>query len=284
MEPCPGYKLTKRLGMGGFGDVWEGVSDSTGATVAFKFLNCANQSSTLVVNEIRLLVSMRDLKHPHLIQLFDVISSPNYIILCMERADWNVADLHRAYRDQAKANFPPILLCDVMEQAADALDFIAKQKIQGMGFGSTGLQHCDVKPSNLLMLNNVVKVADFGLSGPQMWNSRSSHFVGTPPYAAPEMYEGRTTERTDVYALAVAYYELRTGYYPFPIPEKLKAPSQPPDLSQLPNEKEKVVLRKALHRQWVDRYPNCLTFAKAIREAMTAGGGNDPLPAAQPKR
>src|SRR5262245_54862299 len=124
MEPCPGFKLTKRLGMGGFGDVWEGVSIADGGKVAFKFLNCANQSSTFVVNEIRLLVTLRDLHHPNLIQLKNVLTSPNYIILMMERADWNLSDLHRAYREQAKAHVPPALLCDLIDQSADALDVL----------------------------------------------------------------------------------------------------------------------------------------------------------------
>jgi serine/threonine protein kinase len=275
MEPCPGFKLTKRLGMGGFGDVWEGVSTADGGKVAFKFLNCANQSSTFVVNEIRLLVTLRDLHHPHVIQLKNVLASPNYIILMMERADWNLSDLHRAYREQAKAHVPPTLLCDLIDQSADALDFLAQQKIQGLAFGGTGLQHCDVKPSNLLMLNNILKVADFGLSGPSLWNSRSTHFVGTPPYAAPEIYDGRVSERSDQFALAVTYYELRTGSYPFPLSEKLKAPSSPPDLSRLPADKERLVLLKAMHRQWVDRYPSCRAFASALREAVSAG---DPAP------
>ena len=277
MEPCPGYKLTKRLGMGGFGDVWEGVSITDGSKLAFKFLNCANQSSTFVVNEIRLLVSLRELKHPHLIQLKNVLTSPNYIILMMERADWNLSDLHRAYREQAKANIPPKLLCDMMDQSADALDFLAGQKIQGLAFGGTGLQHCDVKPSNLLVLNNTVKVADFGLSGPMMWNSRNSHFVGTPPYAPPEMYDGRVTERTDQYALAVTYCELRTGHFPFKVTEKLKPPSSPPDLTRVSNDRERLVLLKAMHKQWVDRYPSCRAFAAALREAVNAGD-DSPLP------
>jgi serine/threonine protein kinase, bacterial len=281
MEPCPGYRLTKPLGTGGFGVVWEGKATSDGARVAFKFLNCADQSANFVVNEIRLLVNLKAVRHKHLIELYNVVASPNHIILCMERADWNLSDLHRAYRQQAHVNVPPKLLCDWMDQAADALDFLATQKLQKSLPGATGLQHCDVKPTNLLVHDNVLKVADFGLSGPQMWDQRNSYFVGTPPYAAPEMYEGRITDRIDQYALAVTYYELRSGRYPFPVSDKLKPPTMPPDLRMLTNEKERAVLLRAMHRNWMDRYPNCQSFAIAIREAIEPSGA-EPIPVNAP--
>lgn len=274
MEPCPGFRLTRPLGSGGFGVVWEGRNTADNSKVAFKFLNCLNQSANFVVNEIRLLVNLKAVKHKHLIELYNVVTSPNHIILLMERADWNLSDLHRAYRQQAKVNVPPKVICDWMDQAADALDFLSLQKLQKTTPGATGLQHCDVKPSNLLVHNNVLKVADFGLSGPQMWDQRSSFFVGTPPYAAPEMYEGRITDRIDQYALAVTYYELRAGRYAFPVSEKLRAPTAPPDLSLLTNEKEKAVLLRAMHRNWMDRFASCQAFASAIREAVEAGPAN----------
>src|SRR5262249_23010195 len=130
-------------------------------------------------------------------------------------ADGSLADLHFIYREDYKSHLPPQVLMNLMVQSAAGLDFLANQKLSTSGFAKMGLQHCDVKPSNLLLLGEQVKVADFGLSGPLTWNDGRKVALGTPPYAAPELYEGRPNERTDQYGLAVTYCELRTGLYPF---------------------------------------------------------------------
>src|SRR5262249_48597173 len=60
-------------------------------------------------------------------------------------------------------------------------------------------------------LKNTLKLADFGLCSSARQDFGCQGFRGTPPYAAPELYEGRTTSRTDQYSLAVTYYELSMG-------------------------------------------------------------------------
>src|SRR5262245_49550240 len=190
MEACPGFKLTKRLGQGGFGVVWEAVGRD-GKKVALKFLNLKHQPQGAAANEIKLLLTLRDLKHPNVIQLLNIHTAPNYIILCMELADGSMNDLHYIYREDYKTNIPPPALVALLANAAAALDFMAEQKVKTSGFTRGGLQHCDVKPSNLLLVGNTVKVADFGLSGQLRWNDASNIQMGTPPYAAPELYEGK---------------------------------------------------------------------------------------------
>src|SRR5687767_3473373 len=96
MEPCPGFHLTSRLGVGGFGEVWEGVS-SDGQRLAFKFIGCNQKHAAVVANEIRLLVRLRDLSHPHIIKLFTVLTRAQYIIVAMERADGGLHDLYNEY-------------------------------------------------------------------------------------------------------------------------------------------------------------------------------------------
>lgn len=266
MEACPGYKLTKRLGQGGFGEVWEAVGKDS-KKVALKFLNLKHQPTGAAANEIKLLVTLRDLQHPHLIQLLSIHTAPNHIILCMELADGSLNDLHFIYREDYKTNIPPQVLIGLLSQAASALDFMADQKVKSSGLAKGGLQHCDVKPSNLLLVGNSVKVADFGLSGPLMWGDARGTRIGTPPYAAPELYEGKPSERTDQYGLAVTYYELRTGFMPYPPQKEFKFPEGNPDLSQLP-ENERMVIAKAMSRRWLDRWPNCTTLMNSLREAV----------------
>lgn len=279
MEACPGYKLTKRLGQGGFGDVWEAVG-LDGKKVALKFLNLKHQPTGAAANEIKLLLTLRDLQHPHLIHLINIHTAPNYIILCMELADGSLNDLLYIYHQDYKSNIPPVVLIGLLTQAALALDFLGEQKLKNVGFGKTGLQHCDVKPSNLLLVNNTVKVTDFGLSGPLTWNDARQAKMGTPPYAAPELYEGKPSERTDQYGLAVTYYELRTGKLPYPDQKEFKFPEGAPDLSAVP-ENERAVLQKAMSRRWLDRYPSCVAMMNALRDAHDTQQNTPPPPKRQ---
>jgi serine/threonine protein kinase len=265
--PVPGCRLIKRIGRGGFGEVWEAVNDSDNSKLAIKFLDCNHQFASLIVNEIKLLIQLRELQHPNLLQFYSVTMGPNRVMLTMELAEGSLNDLHYIYKVDHKSHVPPGPLLGLMGQAADGLDFIAKQKIAGANaLHNQGMQHCDIKPSNLLLIDNVLKVADFGLSGPQMWNARGKAF-GTPPYAPPELYEGRANSRTDQYSLAVTYCELRTGYYPFPIPSDGSPPKTAPDLSLLP-EPERPVIAQAMSRQWLNRYASCTDFVRALAQTV----------------
>src|SRR5437588_271941 len=153
-EPLPGYRLTRPLGKGGFGEVWE-ARDSAGRALALKFL------------------------------------------------------------EETGKNVPPERLLDWLEQAATALDFLAGVTLPGFNCSSKGLQHCDVKPSNLLLVGDVVKVADFGLCAGTSWQTHRNGWKGTPPFAAPELYRGQAAVGTDQYALAITFLKLCCGDRPF---------------------------------------------------------------------
>jgi serine/threonine protein kinase len=270
IEPIPGCRLVKRIGRGGFGEVWEAQNEADQTHLALKFLDCSHQLANLIVNEIKLLIQLRDIQHPNLLQFFSVTTGKNLVMLSMELAEGSLNDLHYIYRMDQKTHFPPDVLLNLMSQAAEGIDFISRQKVSSGNFFTQGMQHCDIKPSNLLLLTNVLKVADFGLSGPQMWNARGKAF-GTPPYAPPELYEGRPNACTDQYSLAVTYCELRSGYYPFPIPTDGSAPNVAPNLSILP-ESERSVVAQALSRQWLNRYPSCAEFVRALSNVVDPGG------------
>lgn len=268
LEACPGYRLTKRIGQGGFGDVWEALGPE-GRKVAIKFMDTRHQPPGTVSTEIKLLLALRDLKHPNLIRLENIVTAPNCVMLIMELADGSLHDLLYIYRQDYKSNIPPVTLCQLLSQAAAGLDFLAEQRFSVLGsqFVKGGLQHCDVKPSNLLLLGKVVKVVDFGLSGQKLWNASRNHFVGTPPYAAPELYDGKPGERTDQFGLAVTYVELRTGRLPYPVTNDLSFPTVGPDLSLLP-ENERHIVSRALSRNWLDRWPSCTEFMNALTAAV----------------
>src|SRR5262249_16620310 len=120
-------------------------------------------------------------------------------------------------------------------------------------------------------VGDTVKVGDFGLCAATMGRThRAGGWRGTPPYTAPELFQGQPSERTDQYALAVTWCELVEGQRIFtnaPVPE-VGYPPLPVDLVQMPNE-EAVVLARALHPQPSMRWPTCRAFLKALCEAQT---------------
>src|SRR5207248_11024316 len=121
------------------------------SSVALKFIDCRNQPGALVANEIRVLLRLRGLRHLHIIRLLDVCAAQQYIALKMEKADGNLGELQEVYLQETGQPIPPDHLLELMEQAADGLDFLASQARPGLAGGGHGMQHCDVKASSLLV-------------------------------------------------------------------------------------------------------------------------------------
>jgi len=272
LQPIPGYRLTQALGAGAFGQVWE-ASREDGTKVALKFLDCRSRSASMVANEVRVLRALTELKHPHIMPLLGVHASGKHVILIMERADGSLADLHQAYREQTGGNVPPAHALELLEQAADALDFLATARLAGVG-GSRGLQHCDIKPSNLLLVGEQLKVGDFGLCAGSGWVTQQGGWKGTIPYAAPELFGGAAAPGTDQFALAVTFCQMVMGERPF---WKGYAATLPPtglpiDLTKL-REREFPVIARALHPYPSSRFPSCRAFLEAQRKASQTPRG-----------
>lgn len=267
----PGYRLTRKLGEGGFGEVW-GATSPAGESVALKFIDCTGKPGSAIAHEIRMMRGLKDLRHPYFIRLHGVCANSPHIIIIMERADGSLQDLHAIYHQETGRHVPPDHLLELMEQAAQALDYLAEIKLPGFSWCDGCVQHCDVKPSNLLVLGDTLKVADFGLCSSAKQDSGRHGFRGTPPYAAPELYEGRTTTRTDQYGLAITYCELAIGPRAFVKgrdPDSTTYQGPPVDLAKV-RDREFPVLARALSGRWTDRWPSCRAFVAALKQA--AGG------------
>jgi serine/threonine protein kinase len=274
LQPIPGHRLTQLLGRGGFGEVWEAI-DGEGRAVALKFLDCRSRTRDLVSSEVRILRGLEELQHPNIIRLHGVHASSRYLILAMERADGNLADLRSAYQEEAGVNIPSEHALELLDQAAAALDFLAELRLPGFNSGSRGLQHCDVKPSNLLLVGDVLKVADFGLCAATSWHPQGAGWRGTLPYAAPELARGAGTLGTDQYALAVTFCELVMGeraFLPGARSSDIPRVGPPIDLTRI-RERELLAISRALHPQPSARWPSCRAFVAALREAGNCGRG-----------
>ncbi|MCI0702741.1 MAG: protein kinase [Planctomycetia bacterium] len=264
-QPSPGYRLRRVRGRGGFAEVWEADSPS-GPPVALKFIPSSN--TTMTARELRSVQSFAGMEHPYLVKTHDIWSIPGYIVICMELAEGTLLDLMMLYHNDFAQPIPTDLLCLNLWQVAEALDFLNSRWHVREG-RKVGFQHGDVKPNNILLLSDVAKLSDYGMSTATHGPNTPCPRQGTREYAAPEVFAGYQTDTSDQFSLAVTYHVLRTGRFPFPPPPKEtgKAFVRPaPDLGAV-TDTEKPALLRGLAPAPQDRFPTCRGLIGALIEA-----------------
>ncbi len=173
-------------------------------------------------------------------------------------------DRWREATDQGRPGIPRQELLAYFRQAAEGLDYLHEQSVH----------HRDIKPQNLLLVGDTLKVGDFGLARALAHSVTGHTGALTLAYAAPEFFEGQTTCQSDQYSLAVAYCQLRGGRLPFPgtVAQMVAGHlHRSPDLTMLPEE-ERPAVHRALSKTPRQRWPNCRAFVDAIAGARKVRG------------
>lgn len=265
-QPYPGYCLKRFLGSGGFGEVWE-AETSDGGRVALKFLPADH--ATRASQETRAAQIVGNLRHPNLVAVDRIWCDQGYLVVSMELADGTLQDLHDAYQAEFGTPIAGEHLWLLLGQAAEAVDFLNTRQHMVDG-RRVAVQHCDIKPTNLLLFGDAVKLSDFSLASLTTVTVKPHRRAGTFAYTAPEVFQGRLSDRTDQYALAVTYCYLRGGRMPFQnTPKEFSAGlvRPAPDLSMLPQSEQPVVGR-ALAPVPLDRWRSCVEFIDRLRRAV----------------
>ena len=162
LEPFPGYRLTHYLGRGGWGEVWKATRPE-GPALALKFLPCDSQ--LLAAQEIRGLQAIRQLQHHNLIHIDRVWCFSGHIVIAMELAEGSLLDLLGVYGSEFGTGIIPDHLCHFLTQAAVALDFLNTRQ-HNLNGQRVAVRHCDVKPSNVLLVAGVVKLRSISSESP----------------------------------------------------------------------------------------------------------------------
>ncbi len=265
VEPLPGFRLVGLLGKGGFGEVWQATAPG-GFEVALKFVPLTQEEGRI---ELRALQVVRNIRHPNLLALFGAWQLGGYLIIAMELAEHSLMD---RFKKGGEAGLPGAELLRYTREAATVLDFLNKPRHLLDGKKPVGIQHCDIKPQNLLVIGGGIKVADFGLA--TVVEQRLAERRGglTPLYAPPEFFRGQISRHSDQYSLAVTYCHLRSGQPPFSgnlVEVEDGHLNRRPDLSRL-SQAERRPLARALAKNPRERWPNCRAFAKALVQAKPA--------------
>lgn len=216
------YELTRRLGKGGMGDVWEAEDTRLRRTVAIKFLSLQGQSQgqgrgehgeqggTQEQRFLREAQFTAGFTHHGVPTIHDVgVLDDGRRYIVMERVHGRTLRQVIAEEDRQ----PPEMVARIVAEIADVLAYAHEQ----------GVIHRDLKPSNLaLRPDGSVAVLDFGIGaaltpapGDEPLTSPYGT-PGTPGYMAPEQARGEAVAASDLYALGCVAYELLAGGPPFP--------------------------------------------------------------------
>ncbi len=273
------YRLTRRLAVGGMGEVWTAEDTRLARQVAVKILKSELTSDPEFVDRFRSEARITaSLNHPGIASVYDygeVASIPGgprdtaYLVMELVSGEPLSAVLVRTPR----LSTPRTL--DVLEQSGRALQVAHARN----------LVHRDIKPGNILITpSGQVKITDFGIAkvAHQVPVTRGGLVMGTAQYLAPEQAAGREAlPASDVYALGVVAFECLAGRRPFdgdnPVAVATAQVQQPPPPlpPDVPPPVAALVMRM-LSKAPAQRYPDGGSLASAC--AMVRAGGMPPVP------
>src|SRR5438477_260502 len=191
-EPINDYRLIEPLGSGGFGEVWK--CEAPGELYkAIKFvygnLHSLDVDGVRAEQELHALQRIKEVRHPFVCTLEQIKVLEGELVIVMELADRSLHDLFVEQQNAGLIGIPRDDLLRYLRDAAEALDYM-NEKFK--------LQHLDVKPRNLFLICERVKVADFGLVKHLERQSASGLLGGVTP-----LYGARPQARVNAPAEAV---------------------------------------------------------------------------------
>ncbi|KAL9236843.1 hypothetical protein vseg_011467 [Gypsophila vaccaria] len=201
------YEQGKLLGHGTFAKVYHAKNVKTNESVAIKVLDKEKILKGGLMSHIKREISiLRRVRHPNIVQLFEVMATKSKIFFVMEYVRGG-----ELFNKVAKGRLKEDVARKYFQQLISAVSFCHAR----------GVYHRDLKPENLLLdENGDLKVSDFGLSAvsEQMQQDGLFHtFCGTPAYVAPEVLarKGYDAAKVDVWSCGVVLFVLMAGYLPF---------------------------------------------------------------------
>ena len=202
------YKIGPTIGQGTFGKVRVGVEMLTGEKVAVKILKKEKISEAEDLERVAREISiLKVLRHPHIVQLYEIIETSKELYLIMEYASEGELFDYIISRQRVKE----AEACLLFQQIIAGVEYMNKLSVA----------HRDLKPENLLLdQGNVLKIVDFGLSNSFKTGEGLRTACGSPCYAAPEMLQGMEYSglAVDIWSCGVVLYAMLCGFLPFDDP------------------------------------------------------------------
>ena len=196
------YKILQPIGSGGFGTVYLAEDTWINKKVALKVPHKQSLDFGELLREPRLLAS---LNHPNIVTILTAERQENVFFIVMEFVPGETLEMVIA-RDGALDIARAV---DYTCQICNAVDHAHRH----------GVLHRDLRPSNVLVAERgMLKVADFGTSRFLEIAAHGTTVIGSPPYMAPEQFQGKAVFASDIYSLGVTMYQMLTGVLPYDTP------------------------------------------------------------------
>ena len=278
------YRLIARIGAGGMGEVWKGEDTRLGRTVAIKVLPPSvaadHEATARLRREAR---TAAQLYHPNIAMIHAIEQEGDRIFIVMEYVEGEPLSkvIKRGALSEAE-------LCRIGRGVADALaEAHAK-----------GIVHRDIKPDNVIVNGQRVKVLDFGIAkqvetpattsqdAPTAFMTQQGMIVGTVHYMSPEQALGKSLDaRTDIFSLGVVLYEAATGRMPFTGETATETMmhiirDEPPDPARFNvSPGMKAIIEKCLRKNREERFASAADLAAALEQQL-GQASTDPYTAA----
>ncbi|GHO64823.1 hypothetical protein KSC_037150 [Ktedonobacter sp. SOSP1-52] len=266
------YRMLHRLGHGGMGQVWQAEDTELHRMVAIKILPSilASEQSFLhaFAYEAR---AAATLEHPHILTIHAFGEQPisddeivTYIVMPYLQGG-TLRDVMKRERYLTRD-----LAMNYLRQVAEAIDYAHSQQVI----------HRDIKPANMLLQNDWLYLADFGIAKlltSTTYRSKTYAGSGTPEYMAPEQVQGSAIPASDRYSLAVIAYQLFTGNVPFHgatpydlmIKQLMEEPRPPREINPILPQGVEAIILQGLAKRPEERPPSCLAFVDALDNAWS---------------
>jgi serine/threonine-protein kinase len=204
------YRIIEPLGSGGFGTVYLAEDTWIDKRVALKVPHRQNLDFGELLKEPRLLAS---LGHPNIVTVITAEKQENVFFIVMEYVPGDTLETIIAQRG-------PLELMQALDYTAQICNAVEHAH-------HNNVLHRDLRPANIFVTDKgLLKVGDFGTSRVLEIAAHGTTVIGSPPYMAPEQFEGRAVFASDLYSIGVTAYQMLTGTLPYDTP-------QPSDMGKL---------------------------------------------------
>ncbi len=254
------YRLISKIGRGAFGVVWLAEKQTSIATTRFALKLSRDEDVDIEAFRQEAAIWIQASGHPNVLTMIDADIYDEQVVIVSEYVpDGSLAGWLKLHGGRA----PSIeAACEMMDGVLTGLAHLHERRII----------HRDLKPDNILLQHDTPRLADFGISRLLRSGSYSTNISGTLAYMAPEAFEGKRNEQTDIWAVGVIFYQLLAGRLPYVEQDMvaligaLTRDDAPPLPETVPEVLRKTVVR-ALQRDPARRYLSAKEMRQDLRDA-----------------